>query len=167
MDAGPERMISVIWMAFTGLCLVAIVADARTYRIPNWISLALLALFIGAAVISGKPASYWPHLAAGAGVLAVGYALYLFTGMGAGDAKLGAAAALWAGASGLYGLTFMLALAMSLLAFALIVARRALPASATTRPRVFQKGAPVPLGVAIGLAAIAASFQFDPSLWAF
>lgn len=161
-------MMSVIWATFTVLLLVAVVADARTYRIPNWISIALLALFVVAVAVSGKPPmDFWPHLAVGAGVLAVGYALYLFTGMGAGDAKLAAAAALWAGISGLYLLTFALALAMSLLALTLVVVRRALPAGESSRPKVFQKNAPVPLGVAIGLAAVGASLQFDRALWAF
>ncbi len=161
-------MMSVIWAAFAVLLLVAVVADARTYRIPNWISIALLALFVTAVAVSGKPLlNFWPHLAVAVGVLGAGYVLYLFTGMGAGDAKLAAAAGLWAGLPGLYFLTFALALAMSLLALSLVVARRALPAGEAARPRVLQKGAPVPLGVAIGLATIAASLRFDPALWAF
>ena len=161
-------MMSVIWAAFAVLLLVAVVADARTYRIPNWISIALLALFVAAVAVSGKPPlGFWPHLAVAAGVLGAGYLLYLFTGMGAGDAKLAAAAGLWAGLSGLYLLTFALALAMSLLALSLVVARRVLPAGEAARPRVLQKGAPVPLGVAIGLATIAVSLRFDPALWVF
>jgi prepilin peptidase CpaA len=160
-------MMSAIWAAFTILFLAGVVSDARSYRIPNWVSLALAGLFLLAVALSGKPIlSFWPHLAACAGVLAVSFVLYRFTGLGAGDAKLAAAAALWAGASGLYILTFTLALAMSLLAFTLVVVRR-VPAGAAPRPRVFEKGAPVPLGIAIGFAAIAASFRFDPSLWAF
>jgi prepilin peptidase CpaA len=161
-------MMSAIWAAFTLLFLVAVISDARTYRIPNWISLALVTLFVVAVATSGQPvASFWPHLAVGVGVFAVGYGLYAMTGMGAGDAKLGAAAALWAGMSGIYPLAFALALAMLLLALILIVLRRVLPAGETPRPAVLRKGAPVPLGVAIGLAAIAASWQFDRSLWAF
>jgi prepilin peptidase CpaA len=161
-------MMSAIWATFTILFLLAAVWDARTYRIPNWISLALVALFVVAAAVSGQPViSFWPHLAASAGVFALGYGLYALTGMGAGDAKLGTAAAMWAGFSGLYAWAFALALAMSLLAFALILLRRVLPAGKTPGPKVFQKGAPVPLGVAIGLATIAASWQFDRSLWTF
>jgi prepilin peptidase CpaA len=161
-------MMSAIWAAFAILLLVAVISDARTYRIPNWISLALVALFVVAVAASGQPfTSFWLHLAVGAGVFVVGYGLYALTGMGAGDVKLGAAAGLWAGMSGIYPLALTLALAMLLLALILIVLRRVLPAGETPRPVVFRKGAPVPLGVAIGLAAIAASWQFDRSLWAF
>lgn len=160
-------MMSAIWAAFTMLFLIGIVTDARSYRIPNWVSLALAGLFVVAVAFSGEAAvSFWPHLATGAAILAVGFALYKFTGLGAGDAKLAAAAALWAGPWGLYVLTFTLALAMSLLAVVLVVARR-VPVGAAPRPKIFQKGAPVPLGIAIGFAAIAASVRFEASLWAF
>src|SRR5262245_46251156 len=89
-----HEMASAIWVAFAALFLAAAVFDGRSYRIPNWISAALVALFVVAGLASGESLlSFWPHVALGAGVLLIGYLLYLFTGMGAGDAKLGAAAA--------------------------------------------------------------------------
>lgn len=162
----------MIWAAFTVLVLVAAVTDSRSYRIPNWISLALGALFVFAVTIAvavnGQPIeSFWPHLALGAIVFALGYALYLFTGMGAGDAKFATAIALWTGLYGAYMWTITLAVAMALLAFGLIVLRRALPAGVTEKARVFQKGAPVPLGIALGLSAIAASPWFNRALFGF
>jgi len=162
----------MIWAAFIILMLVATVADARSYRIPNWISLALAGLFVIAVVVAvavnGQPIqSFWPHIVIGGAILALGYALYQFTGMGAGDAKLAAAIGLWTGFSGAYMWTTMLAVAMAMLAFGLIVLRRALPAGVSEKTRVFQKGAPVPLGVAIGLSAIAASPWFNRALFGF
>jgi prepilin peptidase CpaA len=161
-------MASGIGIVFAALFLAAAVFDARSYRIPNWISVALVALFLVAALMSGQPAtSYWPHLALGAGILLVGYLLYLFTGMGAGDAKLAAAAALWAGLPGLYAWTFFLALSMAVLALGLVAARRIVVATVGSEPkmRILQRGAPVPLGVAIAAAAILASGSFNPALW--
>jgi prepilin peptidase CpaA len=161
-------MASAIWIAFAALFLAAAVFDGRSYRIPNWISVALAGLFVLTVLVSGKPpADYWPHLALGAGVLLIGYLLYLFTGMGAGDAKLAAAAVLWAGLSGLYSWTFFLALAMAVLAIGLVAARRIAFATVGAEPklRILQRGAPVPLGVAIAAAAILASGSFDPALW--
>ncbi|HEV7692025.1 MAG TPA: prepilin peptidase [Hyphomonadaceae bacterium] len=162
----------MIWAAFTVLVLIAAVADARSYRIPNWISLALAGLFVIALTVAvamnGQPIQdFWPHILTGAAILALGYALYQFTGMGAGDAKLAAAIGLWVGFDGLYMWTFTLAVAMAMLAFGLIVLRRALPAGISEKTRVFQKGAPVPLGVAIGLSAIAASPWFNRALFGF
>jgi prepilin peptidase CpaA len=161
-------MASVIWIVFAGLFFAAAVFDGRSYKIPNSISVILVALFLVAAFMSGQPAtSYWPHLALGAGILLVGYLLYLFTGMGAGDAKLAAAAAVWAGLPGLYAWTFLLALSMAVLALGLVVARRIAVAAVGAEPRlrILQRGAPVPLGVAIAAAAMLASGSFDSALW--
>ena len=161
---------SLTWIGFAVLMAVAMVTDFRTYRIPNAISLALLALFGLAAAFTPDPVSLWPHLAVGAGALAVGYILYLTTGMGAGDAKLFAAAALWAGPAGGYALTLNVAFGMVVLAITLVLVRFVLSAvlsEQTGRMRVFQKGAPAPLGVAIGAGSIAASAHFQSSLFAF
>lgn len=164
-------MASVIWVAFAGLLAAAAVIDGRTYRIPNWIPIALTVLFAVAVFASGKPvADYWTNAALAAGVLAIGYLLYAFTGMGAGDAKLGAVAVLWAGLSGLYAWTFWLALAMAVLAFGLVALRRIAKLAAAggePRQRILQRGAPVPLGIALAMATIIASWTFDPSIWAF
>jgi prepilin peptidase CpaA len=162
----------MIWATFTALTLIAAFTDARSYRIPNWISVALAGLFVIALVIAvavnGHPIQdFWPNLLIGAAILALGYVLYLFTGMGAGDAKLAAAIGLWTGFYGLYMWTFTLAVAMATLALALVVLRRALPAGISQKTRVFQKGAPVPLGIAIGLSAIGASPWFSKALFAF
>jgi prepilin peptidase CpaA len=162
------RMLSVIWAVYSGLFVAAAVIDGRSYRIPNWIPLALALLFAVAVSLSGKTiVEYWPSLALGVGMMAIGYGLYLATGMGAGDAKLAAAAVMWAGLSGLYAWVFALALSMAALAFGLVVLRRLAPAGQTEKTRVLQRGAPVPLGVALAAASIVASWQFDAALWAF
>jgi prepilin peptidase CpaA len=169
-DSGPERhMASIIWSVFVLLLVFAAIADSRTYRIPNWISLGLVGLFLVAALASGEPlVGFWPHAALGAGVLVLGYALFALTGMGAGDAKLAAAATLWAGFGGLYTWTFALALSMAALALGLVALRRIGPlAAVASRMRMLQRGAPVPLGVALSAATILASWEFNPVLWAF
>ncbi|MGE0408810.1 MAG: prepilin peptidase [Amphiplicatus sp.] len=161
---------SFIWAAFAALLCWAAICDARTYRIPNWISAALAGLFAVAAIASGAALwDFWPHLAVGAGAFAIGYLLYLFTNMGAGDAKLAAAVALWAGASGLYALVVALAVAMAILALGLVALRLLLGRLLKTAPamRILTRGAPAPLGVAISAAAIVASARFDGALWAF
>ena len=161
-------MASAIWIGFAGLFLAAAVFDARSYRIPNWISVALVGLFLVAVLASGQPpTAFWPHLALSIGILLAGYLLYQFTGMGAGDAKLAAAAVLWAGLTGIYAWTFFLALAMAILALGLVAARRIAAAAVGAEPklRILQRGAPVPLGVALAAAAILASGSFNPALW--
>jgi prepilin peptidase CpaA len=160
---------SFIWIAFSGLLLTAAVGDAMRYRIPNWISLALLLLFVTAAAASREPlGGYWPHLASGAVALLVGYGLFALTGMGAGDAKLAAAVVLWSGVTALYPLAVAFAIAMAMLAFGLIAIRLILAAlKIEPKMRALQRKAPAPLGVAIAAAAVVTTRYFDTSLWAF
>ncbi|HEY8964722.1 MAG TPA: prepilin peptidase [Alphaproteobacteria bacterium] len=80
--------------------LFAAISDLHSMRIPNWISLALLALFAIAI-----PFGVFPNLAGnlivfGAAVVILG-ALYLTGVAGGGDVKLLAVLALWVGTSGI------------------------------------------------------------------
>ncbi len=162
-------MISTVWFILVGLLLFAAVTDMKSYRIPNWICVALVALFAVAAPVGMALERIWPHIAVGVAVFAVGYLLYALTGMGAGDAKLGTAIAIWVGpASFQIWLTYF-ALAMLALAFVLVGVRRAVRPLVGAEPsvKVLRRGAPVPLGLALSASAILASPGFDPSLWAF
>lgn len=76
--------------------LVAAVIDLRSRRIPNWTVAALLAGYLGA--LAADPASFPPGGLAAAGLLlAVTLPAYAAGWFGAGDVKLAAAAAAWAG----------------------------------------------------------------------
>ncbi|HXI86769.1 MAG TPA: prepilin peptidase, partial [Parvularculaceae bacterium] len=78
---------SLVWIGFAALLAGAGVSDALTYRIPNWISVALALLFVLAAGLRGAPfLPLWPNVAAAGIVLGIGYLLFRFTKMGAGDA---------------------------------------------------------------------------------
>ena len=89
---------STLMAVFIALVCYGAWSDARTLRIPNTVSLALLATFIPAAVVAGIGLEViaW-HLAAGVVVLVVGFTLFALGYLGGGDAKLFAAAALWVG----------------------------------------------------------------------
>jgi len=163
-------VLSLVWIGYSGLLLAAAGVDALSYRIPNWISIALAGLFVVAVAVSGQPVvGYWPNLAVGVGMFGVGYLLFALTGMGAGDAKLAAAIGLWAGPVGLYSWVGALAVGMLLLAVALVAARRLTPAGIPqeTLPRVLRRRAPVPLGIALAASGVIASFAFNPALWRF
>ena len=86
-------------LAACGLFVTSMVCDVRRRRIPNAIPAALLALFVVHAMVGGAESirGLWMDLAIGAGLLAVGFALWLGGGFGAGDAKLMAVAGVWAG----------------------------------------------------------------------
>jgi prepilin peptidase CpaA len=82
-------------------------SDLFTMTISNFISVVLLVAFIAVAVAVGMP---WQlvglHLACGAAVLVITFAMFCFGWIGGGDAKLAAATAVWIGWSQLmsYGL---------------------------------------------------------------
>ena len=99
-------------VAFISLMLAAAVSDIRFYRIPNWLSASVAMLFLAAALIFTMPFALigW-HLLAGTVVLLVGFCLFAANIIGGGDAKLLAAAALWAGWTELPSLLFYTALA--------------------------------------------------------
>ena len=92
--------------AFTFLVIYAVISDVTRLRIPNWVSAALIALFVAFLAIGGKSLPVAEHVLVAACVLAGGFALFGLGWMGAGDVKLMAAVALWAGPS--KALTFLL-----------------------------------------------------------
>ena len=117
---------------FAAICLFAfsIVTDLNKRQIPNTIPVTLLALFTVYAAIGGiEPfGSLWENFAIGAGILAVGIALYTSGHFGAGDSKLLAVAGVWIGPSLVYMSIFMCVFAaftFALCMFALLPIRRA------------------------------------------
>ena len=148
--------------AFAALVLTAAVKDALSFTIPNWISLALMALFPVAGFANGVPmALLWPHLAVGAAVLIAGMAMFAFRWIGGGDAKLFAAVALWLGWPALTAFLIAVAMAGGSMALFLLTLR-----SAAFRPvmllgprwvtRLAEPGEGVPYGVAIAIGAFSA-----------
>ncbi len=73
-------------------------SDLFTMRISNLVSVILIAAFAILAPFVGFDLSLaGHHLAAGATVLAIGFACFSFGWVGGGDAKIAAATALWFG----------------------------------------------------------------------
>lgn len=155
----------VVLIACPSLFLIGALSDLVSYRIPNWISLALVAAFALAAVVGGMPiAAIGWHLLVGIAALVAGFALFAFNVIGGGDAKLFAAGALWAGPDYVMKYCLAFALAGGAFAIAVLVLRRVpLPAS-TARiaflNKLLQPKAGLPYGVALGIGALI--FLFDP-----
>jgi prepilin peptidase CpaA len=157
-------------VAFISLMLAAAVSDIRFYRIPNWLCASVATLFIAAALIFTMPLELlgW-HLLAGAAVLLVGFCLFAANIIGGGDAKLLAAAALWAGWTELPSFLFYTALAGGALAIVMMVwevVRTHAELTAGGSPSALLKRAislrpDLPYGVAIAFGACA----FLPRSW--
>jgi prepilin peptidase CpaA len=146
-------------IVFPALIAYAAASDLLTMRIPNWLSLALVAAFAFIVAAGGLSWEALPmHAAAAALVLAVCFALFAFGWMGGGDAKLAAATALWLGFPSLMDYLLMAALAGGFLTAAILVLRAwPLPRFAVAWGWLFRlhdRKSGVPYGVALAFAAL-------------
>ena len=141
-------------VVFTALVAWASISDIKDRKIPNRCVLAIMALFVPWAVLSTGPWVLWA-LAAGAIALAIGVGLYALGMVGAGDAKMFAAVALFTGLDHLPLLGLLTALAGGAIALANMAAQptRALVMLKMRGKGDFGRG--IPYGVAIALAAAA------------
>lgn len=158
----PSLIQTSFVLAFPVLVIVAALKDLTSYTIPNWISLALLAAFVPAALIVGAPLQVvGVHVAIALIALIAGMAMFALGWIGGGDAKLFAAAALWIGFPAIT--TFALvtcvgggALAVSLLALRSPMFRPYVLSGPAWFGRLATPGENVPYGVAIAVGAMAA-----------
>jgi prepilin peptidase CpaA len=147
------------------LMILAATTDARRYRIPNIISLALLLLFPAYVLVSPQPVAWDEHLAIFALVLAAGFYLYTKGYAGAGDIKFLTVISLWAGPNLVLPLLFITTIAGGLLAIltAGAVYYRHRVSKSTQKLSIAK--APIPYGVAIALGGLCTLMMlFQPAL---
>lgn len=161
---GQDFSISEILLAaiFSFCVLYAAITDIGGLRIPNLVSITLIAAFFLHALAAGQGSNLKSHIAVAAITFAVTFAFYLRGWFGAGDAKLVSAIMLWAGPSS--GLEFItiLAVAGGIFAFILLCVGKALktfPAFFIHVPRrgpiQWARHGVLPYGVPIMIAAFA------------
>ncbi|HEY7901183.1 MAG TPA: prepilin peptidase [Caulobacteraceae bacterium] len=137
----------------TAVLIWAAATDVRVRKIPNWTVLAVLGLFVVWALVHPLNWDLWA-LAAGVIGFAVTFGLYSAGLLGAGDSKMFAAVALFAGLGHLALLALATALVGGVIAAVSLVAR---PTRALVMLRLKGKGdfgRGVPYGVAIAAGAI-------------
>jgi prepilin peptidase CpaA len=106
-----------------GVLIAAAISDVISLRIPNYLSIALVALFAAYAVMALPLADVLWHMLAGSVVLGVGIALFAFGLVGGGDIKLLAAVTLFVGWSLLLPLLFVIAMIGGVLAVLIVTLR--------------------------------------------
>jgi prepilin peptidase CpaA len=168
MTGWADVHFSLVYFALVLLLATAAVTDFVWQRIPNWIVLVLLALFVVQAARHFGSVSWLDQLGAGALLLVVGFVLYFIGQFGAGDAKLTAVLALWIGFSAILPSLMLMSFAGLALA-AIIVALRYLPwrrlDPGNRRPKALMKGGGIPFGVAIAAGTLLSTGYFVPWLW--
>ena len=148
-------------MTALGCVLVAALCDVASFEIPDALSVAIIVLYVGYAlvtVLAGLATVSWASQLGGMAVMFMaGLALFSRGWMGGGDIKLLTAIALWTGLLGLPRLLIGTSVAGGVLALS-VLALRALPALVSKTPgpglRVLQKGEPLPYGVAIAAGVV-------------
>jgi prepilin peptidase CpaA len=151
-----EILLLTVFPLLVGL---AAASDLLTMTIPNRVSILLAAGFVACGLLVGlAPVDAVLHLASGALVLAVGFALFAAGWIGGGDAKLAAAIALWLGFGCLPDFLLTATLAGGALTLIILVIRRVpLPAFAlgwTWASRLHDHRTGVPYGIALAAAAL-------------
>jgi prepilin peptidase CpaA len=153
---------------FPVLMVVTGLHDLITMKIPNWISLSLLAAFFPAALLVGLPVmDGLIHLGVGFAALVAGMVFFALRWIGGGDAKVLAVACLWMGAAGAGPFLLWTAAAGGGFCLLLILARQYYPMIRVTPPgvgwlaRLLEPKGDIPYGVAIALGALIAFPQGD------
>lgn len=152
---------TVIQGGFVFLVLSAMLADVTALRVPNWIPLALSALFLLYGVTGGDWQAISLHALVGLGVLACSFWLFTLGVLGGGDAKFFAALALWMGPTHLGAFLLLTVLLGGLTALAMIGLKKLImfnPAlesrPAMARPVAWARAGKLPYALPIGLSAL-------------
>lgn len=137
-------------VAYAALFLTAALWDVWSRKIPNGVLVVLLGLFVVVQVLAWPSPSWLSSLGAFGLVMLGGVPMFARRLVGAGDVKLMAAAALFAGMENLLLLTLWTAIAGGALALVALVARP----YAVSMPGWIRTRAGVPYGVAIAAGAL-------------
>lgn len=153
-----EPVIATLFLYGAILLLVAAALwDAVTLTIPNYLVLAVLALYAVSWTVSFDLSDVLFDLLAASIVFAVCFVLFALGWLGGGDAKLAPGAVLWADYDGLLEFVIAMTLAGGILSIVLLILRaglRTAGASQERLPLVLRWASPVPYGIAISAGAI-------------
>jgi prepilin peptidase CpaA len=154
----------LVIVALPLLLLAAGAWDLVSFTIPNFLTAALLAVFILFALVAGLgfAAIGW-HLLAGLVGLGLGFALFALGYIGGGDAKLFAATVLWLGFKDLMPYALIASVFGGLLTLAVILLRQCPLPQAFTRQAWIVKLHDTRSGIPYGVALAAGAFFLLPS----
>ena len=148
----------LVIVALPLLLLGAACWDLASFTIPNFINVALIAIFPLFALATGLPLTdVGLHLLAGFVGLAAGFALFALGYIGGGDAKLFAGVALWMGFSDLLSYALLASIFGGFLTLALLMLRQwPLPDVLARQPwilKLHDARSGIPYGVALAAGA--------------
>jgi prepilin peptidase CpaA len=154
----------LVIVALPLLLLAAGAWDLASFTIPNFLTAALLAIFVLFALVAGLSfAAIGWHLLAGLVGLLLGFMLFALGYIGGGDAKLFAATALWLGFKDLMPYALIASVFGGLLTLAIILLRQCPLPQALARQAWIVKLHDTRSGIPYGVALAAGAFFLLPS----
>jgi prepilin peptidase CpaA len=163
-----EKLLMVFALIFVCSVLYAMISDFSRLRIPNIVSIVLVAAFAVFALLGGT-GNFWPHLILAGVVLATLFVFFAMGWMGAGDVKLLSALMLWAGPAQGSRFVVLFAIFGGIFAMGLLALRTALPyypilseLPVMSKFSRWARNGLIPYGIPIGVAALCVA----PSIFA-
>ena len=154
----PLLLLLPVALVIAGAC------DLLTGKIPNKISLALIAGFFGAAVLAGMSwTAILTHVGVAVAVCAIGFVLFTRGWMGGGDVKLLSSVALWFGYEHLLLLIALVTLINGVLTLLIVAYRRLVPEMLVAGYAWAERWHDRKRGAPYGLALAAAGLWIFPS----
>ncbi len=148
----PDLMSILGLLAIAPLLIYAAYSDLRFLRIPNWVSLVMIAIF-AFVVPSLSGAEFLSRVLLAAGIFGVGFVLFAANVLGAGDVKLLSALALFV-PSGQSALFFLVLSGAMLLGLATITLLRARPPARLANWQSVATAGVFPMGISITLSGL-------------
>ncbi|MGJ8527492.1 A24 family peptidase [Maritalea sp.] len=150
---------SALAIIFPFIMAVAAAYDLLTMRIPNWVSLALVAVFVICGFVVGLPLQeIGIHFLVGIAVLIVAFLLFIPGWIGGGDAKFAAAIGLWMGTANIFEFLLYSAFFGGILTLVLLLFRWKVPVSVLPKAewilRLHDKSVGAPYGIALAAGAM-------------
>lgn len=142
-----------------GLLIAAAFSDSQRYRIPNWISAALLLLFPAFVLTAPSAVDWKQHLLIFGLLLVSGFFIFTNNIAGAGDIKLLAATGLWAGPH--YVALFLVVTAIAGGVLSLLMAGLTRVRNLSSKERVALTKVPIPYGVAISVGGLSTVYMLS------
>jgi prepilin peptidase CpaA len=148
-----------LMLAFPVAMAFAAANDLFTMKIPNKISLVLMAAFAVSALYIRMPIDQaLTYTGIGAAFLAAGFVMFSMHLLGGGDAKLMAAGALWMGPDHALFYLAYITIFGGLLSAVILAYRRFVPATSLPLPawaiKLHARGSGVPYGIAIAASGL-------------
>jgi prepilin peptidase CpaA len=158
---------SALLLTFPMAMAFAAANDLFTMKIPNKISILLVAAFAVAALYIRMPVeTLGMHVGIGAATLAVGFVMFSLALLGGGDAKLMAAGALWMGPDHALMYIAYVTIFGGLLSAAFLAYRKFVPVSAEALPtwavKLHVQGTGIPYGMAIAASGLV---MYPSTIW--